>query len=220
MEPLSPFYIPQGPQPQSEYVGVPQRGFAITSASAAKHILFTSRVAPCFTITLYDRETSTGALAHIDTGILVKESVDKLTKNFTKKGIDLSRLEVQIIGGHSIYETCKVQLLELESAFGLLTDKVTKLVFTKKPLDQLAKERFGLLQNNLAKVTDREEKEAVLKEIHSLTSSVGFSQIALDTRTGTVSITSDVIYSIKDPTKCTAYTEKGSVNTSRFWGIT
>ena len=126
------FYMP-GEQ-QLGYVGVPQRGYAITSGSSNQHSLFTCHIATCFAVTLYDKETKIGVLAHIDITNSVKESIDKLSKNFTERGIDLSKLEVQIIGGYSSQPPCVEQLEHLELALNQLTQKITKLVFTKRLL--------------------------------------------------------------------------------------
>ena len=74
------FYLPKNPA--YEYVGVPQKGFAITSGASKRNFLFTCHVVSCFVVTLYDKASSIGALAHIDLATPLTESVNKLSHNF------------------------------------------------------------------------------------------------------------------------------------------
>jgi chemotaxis receptor (MCP) glutamine deamidase CheD len=83
-----------------EAVEVSQREYTISDART--HLFVeTASLATCVGVTLYDRQTTTGLLAHVDAPTRLGPSFERVFQEFTKRGIPLSRLEAHVIGGQT-----------------------------------------------------------------------------------------------------------------------
>lgn len=108
---------------RKDAVEVMQRGYAITrpGGGRATH-LQTFGAGPCYVLTLYDKGTKTGVMAHIDALTDFGASMNVIVAHLEKNGVDIGRMEARLIGGDTTSRNC---LLKIKT---VLTDFQIKLV--------------------------------------------------------------------------------------------
>lgn len=78
--------------------GIIQKEYAITNAASKTPLIATFGLGPCIALVVYDPETTTTALAHID-GTTKIESLGAIFDDFNITPEDFTRLRVGLIGG-------------------------------------------------------------------------------------------------------------------------
>mgnify|MGYP001604117653 CR=1 FL=1 len=107
-----------GDRPQScghhEAADIQQKEYLITTPPQYRWIE-TTGAGPCYIVTLYDRETKTGFISHIDAPTDLPDSMDRVAQEFKVRNIPLSRLEARIFAGAKDGTEC--QAWELRTFF-------------------------------------------------------------------------------------------------------
>ena len=89
-----------GDHPKS--VEVLQHEFTITRPGNDRSpFLQTFGAGPCVVLTLYDKRTKTGLLAHLDATTDVAGSFGQMAANLARHGVDIGNMEARIIGGQT-----------------------------------------------------------------------------------------------------------------------
>ncbi len=92
-------FIPDSFQDQG-YCMIGQRSYMLIKSGHAKfNKAFTMSVNTCVMLTLYDRTTGSGMMAHFDAGTYVEEGMKEMFDALKKMGADTEHLEVRMIGG-------------------------------------------------------------------------------------------------------------------------
>ncbi|MBI3543367.1 MAG: hypothetical protein HY075_08865 [Deltaproteobacteria bacterium] len=79
---------------------VAQREYLITDAGHYPRIQ-TTGMSTCYALSLYDRKTKTGLLAHIDAPTRFDVSLERMLQEFSRRGIAPTALEARVIGGET-----------------------------------------------------------------------------------------------------------------------
>ncbi len=105
------------PPSERESILILQGSGGVTAPSTGQRYLVTSGLTSCVAVTLYDRETKIGALAHFDRPSDVSSAIRMMIEHMEKNGAGPGRLEARIIHGtHQSDELRDAICLALASA--------------------------------------------------------------------------------------------------------
>ncbi|MCK4532964.1 methyltransferase domain-containing protein, partial [bacterium] len=77
---------------------IAEREYIISSDGCSAPFIATFQIGPCV-VTLYDKKSKIGCIAHFDKGIDVAKSTEKILKEMASHNVDISSLEVNLFGG-------------------------------------------------------------------------------------------------------------------------
>lgn len=189
----------------SNYVGVPQHGYAITSAKSSRAILFTSNVKTCITACLYAKEKKVGALAHIDVLEDINSFANELLTIFKEQGCSKSELELHLIGGYRTDEGVGEQLVfDLKKAFNKQVSIVFDRCFEKREINLVESINLQMLVE-VQETCSLEKKDEIDAQLNTIFEKTLYCQIAFNTQTGELHTSSKLEYWIDPLSKNRVY---------------
>lgn len=133
--------------------GVIQKEYAITNAKSNEPIIGTFGLGPCIAVTVYDAETQTAAVAHVD-GTTRVDSLARIIDEFE----DRSRIRVGLIGGDGSSRKQAIQMIQFFQNMGINLDHAD-ILSKSHPTAFVIDSRTGDITPNITPINNGEAED-------------------------------------------------------------